>query len=269
MKQTNSTPKSGATNANPEIDNFAKSLQMLIENKEFVFQFMDMFPIPVEVFDEDGTTIFMNKAGQEWLNIKDIDLVVGKYNVRKDPVMEQMGMKDSIQKAYHGEAVVRYDVIPPVEDLVNRGVIDEKPFELSFTDWHLYPIKTGKKVVFVVFVCPIKKLYHGRPDLARIKEYLDTHWKEEFDLNGLANYMNKSVSQLYKLFKQHTGMTPGDYYKQCKVERLKERLQDKNLSIKEAFAACGENSHGGTFERTFKKLTGFSPTEFRKQMGNS
>ena len=42
-----------------------------------------------------------------------------------------------------------------------------------------------------------------------------------------------SVIQLYKLFKQHTYMTPGDYHNQTKVEHIKEKLTDKNLSVKE------------------------------------
>ena len=60
-------------------------------------------------------------------------------------------------------------------------------------------------------------------------------------------------------------MTPGDYHKKIKVKYIKEKLADDNLSIKEAFAACGEDSRGAYF-KIFKKLTGLSPNEYRKSL---
>ena len=46
---------------------------------------------------------------------------------------------------------------------------------------------------------------------------------------------------------------------------IKEKLADKSLSIKEAFAACGEDSRGWTL-RVFKDITGLTPTQFRKEL---
>ena len=254
-------------NTNPinETLSFAEFLQMIPDNKEFLFRFLDLFPVPVEVFAPDGTTVFINKIGLELYNIPDSSLVVGKYNVLKDPVCnDQMGMRDSIQRAFRGEACVCLDVIAPVQDLVDRSVIAEKPFEKSFMDWYLYPINDNEKLVFVVFVCIAKKLYYGRPDLAKAREFIDTHWEKGFDPQAVAKSVNMSVAQLYNLFKKHTGMTPGDYYRKCKVTHLKETLADKNLSVKAAFTACGVDSRGA-YAKIFKKLTGLSPAKFRAQ----
>ena len=238
---------------------------MLIDNKELMFQVLDLFPIPVEIFDSNGTTVYFNRAGKEWVGIKDMDLLVGKYNVLHDPVMEQMGLMPGIQRAFRGETVVTYDVIPPIEDVQARGVIEEKPFEKALTDFHLYPILNGKKVVYVVFVCVVKKMYFGRPDVVRAKEYMDTHWQGEYDKDALAKSVNMSVSQLYSLFKQHVGMAPGEYHKKVKVDRIKEKLADRNLSIKEAFAACGEDSQSWML-RVFKEITGLTPKQYRESL---
>jgi two-component system response regulator YesN len=120
------------------------------------------------------------------------------------------------------------------------------------------------KAAFVVFIMFVKKLYHGREDLARAKEYLDSHWQGEYDAETAAKSVGMSVAQLYKIFKHHTGMTPGGYHKRCKIERIKEKLADKNISIKEAFAACGEDSRG-RIAKVFKELTGLSPAQWRRQ----
>ena len=245
---------------------FVQFLQMLPDNKEFVFQFLDMFPISIEVFAPDGTSVFLNRAFMELNGIKDASLAVGEYNVLKDPVLnEHMGLRDGIQRAFHGEAIVVYDVDAPTQDMVDRGLIDEKPFEKSFMDWHLFPVMDDKRLAFVVFVCIVKKLYYGRPDLARTKEYIDTHWKEEFDPQALAKSVNISVTPLYNLFKRHTGMTPGEYYRKCKIDHIKEALKDKNISVKEAFSACGENSRGA-YAKLFKKFTGISPAQYRAEI---
>ena len=244
-------------------DAFVQFLRRVLDDREFLFRFLDFFPLPVEVFAPDGTSLFLNRACMEMNNISDPDLVVGKYNLLNDPVCnDQMGMRKSIQKAFDGEAVVCPDVAVPIQDLVDRGVIDEKPFEKSFADFYLYPIKQKGELVFVVFICVVKKLYYGRPDLVRAKEYIDTHWQDKYNKEKIARSVSISVAQLYKLFKAYTGMTPGDYHKKVKVERIKEKLLDKNLSVKEAFAFCDEDSRGWML-RVFKEMTGMTPTQFR------
>ena len=167
------------------------------DNKELLFRTLDMFPMPVEVFAPDGTLEFTNRAFLEINNIPDAGLIVGKYNVLNDPVCnDQMGLRDGIQRAFRGEALVVHDVDAPTQDLVDRGVIAEKPFEKSFADWHLYPVMNGKKLAFVVYVCVVKKLYHGRPDLARARAYIESHWKKKYDPRATAESVNMGVTQL-------------------------------------------------------------------------
>jgi len=101
-----------------------------------------------------------------------------------------------------------------------------------------------------------------RPGPVKAVEYIDKHWQGEYDPKAVAKSVNMGVTQLYYHFKQHTGMTPGNYQKKVIVEHIKEKLNDKNLTIKEAFAACGQNSQG-RIAKIFKQITGFSPREFR------
>ena len=245
---------------------FVKFLQTVPADKDFLFRFLDVFPLPVEVFAPDGTSLFLNRTGLEMNNISDPGLVVGKYNLLNDPVCnDQMGMRKSIQKAFGGEAVVCSDVVVPIQDLVDRGIIGEKPFEKSFADFYLYPVKHEGTLVFVVFFYVVKKMYYGRPDLAKAKEYIDSNWLEKFDPKAVAKHVNMSVNQLYSIFRKHTGVTPGDYYRSCKVEHIKQALADKNVSIKEAFAACGADNQGA-FGKIFKKLCGMSPIEYRNTL---
>jgi len=105
-------------------------------------------------------------------------------------------------------------------------------------------------------------MYQGRQDVVKAKEYIDNHWLDEFDSKAVGKALNISHAHLRALFKQHAGMTMHDYYKKVKVGHVKGKLADRNLSIAEAFTACGEDSRGA-FVRTFKELTGMTPTEYR------
>ena len=259
-------PIAADQNSEPLNGVFTRFLQMLPGNREFVFRLFDNFPLFIEVFAPDGTSIFMNRVGMELINVKDASLIVGKYNLLDDPVCnDQMGLRDMIQKAFSGEAVVLYDVTAPVQDLVDRGVVSEKPFEKSYMDWYLNPVKHNGELVFVVFVCVVKKLFYGRADLTRVKDYMDSYCQKKFDPAVVAKALNMSERQLYKLFSKHTGMTPGDYHRKCKIERLKEKLADKSINVKEAFLACGENSRGN-IAKVFKKMTGMSPSKYRNSL---
>jgi transcriptional regulator GlxA family with amidase domain len=58
-------------------------------------------------------------------------------------------------------------------------------------------------------------------------------------------------------------MTPHEYYMSIKIDKIKDRLLDTNLSVEEAFARCGVHYHGH-FAALFKEKTGFTPMQYRK-----
>ena len=240
-----------------------QSVQKLLGEKELAFQAFDAVSIPVEIFDSGGTVVFANRAILELYGVMDACLVVGKYNLLNDPVCnDRMGLREIIKKAFCGEPVTIPDFRPPIQELVDSGVIKEKPWESASMDVHLSPARDKDNRLFVVCVCIVKSIYRGKPELARAKEYISANWRSKFDPQTTAESLRMSVTQLYRLFKQHEGMTPGAFHKHCKIEHIKEKLNDKNLNIKEAFKACGEDSRGYIFH-VFKEATGITPTQYR------
>jgi len=145
---------------------------------------------------------------------------------------------------------------------VDRGIIKEKPYESADMDLYFYPVFYGDTFSFVVCVFIVKKLYKGRPEIVKVQEYIHTHWKEKFDPHLIAKSVNMGVTQLYSLFNKYIGMTPGDYYRENKINHIKEALTDKSLSIKAVFAACGADSRGA-YSKIFKECTGLSPSDYR------
>ncbi|NLC11047.1 MAG: helix-turn-helix transcriptional regulator, partial [Firmicutes bacterium] len=109
-----------------------------------------------------------------------------------------------------------------------------------------------------------RRVYKGKDEIEKAKEYIETHWRERFDLMATAKVASLSKAHFSKLFKKHTGLTPHEYYINYKISKLKEKLLDTNLSIAQAFAACNMNYNGHS-ARLFKKKVGVTPSVYREQ----
>ena len=111
-----------------------------------------------------------------------------------------------------------------------------------------------------------RRVYRGKDEIEKAKEYIESHWKERFDLSETAKAACLSKAHFTKLFKKHTGVTPHEYYINYKIGKLKEKLLDTNLSIAQVFAACNMDYNGHS-ARVFKNKTGVSPSAYRKMLG--
>ncbi|MEL6537360.1 MAG: helix-turn-helix transcriptional regulator [Bacteroidota bacterium] len=94
------------------------------------------------------------------------------------------------------------------------------------------------------------------------REYLREHATEECNLDALSQYVGLSKYHLIHVFRSAFGQTPYQYYLHCKVHRAQEYLRHGALSQGEIAALCGFNDVYA-FSKTFKKLTGTTPSAFR------
>lgn len=234
---------------------------------ELLYQALELFPLPIKVFTPDGNVAFANQAVLEMWNISEPAQIVGRYNLIKDPVVnEQLGLSEYVSRTIKGEIVLVPDVRVPLEDFAVWYEARSSNYDIEsiYTDILNFPIRdeSGQLTHFVsVFL--MTRIYQGKSDIAKAREYIENHWREEFDLDRIAVTVHLSRSHLARLFKKHTGMTPYSYYQEIRVNRLKEALRDKNLSISEAFASCGIEYHGN-FARFFKEKVGMTPSQYRK-----
>lgn len=118
-------------------------------------------------------------------------------------------------------------------------------------------------MIYVVALLINRRVYRGKNEIERAREYIETNWFNKFDLNEAAKTACLSKAHFSKLFKKHTGVTPLEYYTNYKISKLKEKLRDPNLSITQAFAACNMD-YNGYAARLFREKTGLTPSEYRK-----
>ena len=102
--------------------------------------------------------------------------------------------------------------------------------------------------------------------VARICQYVEEHLAEELYAERIAEAMEYHPKYLSRIFREKMGLTLTDYICQARIERAKHLLLTTSLSVAEVGEQAGFESRT-TFFRSFKKLEGISPTEYRKSQG--
>lgn len=106
----------------------------------------------------------------------------------------------------------------------------------------------------------------GNPVLNHLINYMKTRLQEKLRVEDLGKYCNCSSSNVYKLFRQHLGMSPIEYHTHLKMERARRYLAHTDLKVKDIGLRLGfEDPY--YFSRTFSKYAGISPAGFRKEEG--
>jgi two-component system response regulator YesN len=91
--------------------------------------------------------------------------------------------------------------------------------------------------------------------------YIDEHIRSEISLGSIAPHIQVSPYYLSKLFRKYTGKTCTDIITERRIEEAK-KLLVAGKSSKESCYGAGFNSQN-YFSKIFKKITGFTPGEYR------
>jgi AraC-like DNA-binding protein/quercetin dioxygenase-like cupin family protein len=96
------------------------------------------------------------------------------------------------------------------------------------------------------------------------KSILESDFDKKVALKEIASKLNISYVWFRTYFKKHTGFSPYDYLLNIRINHARLQLQNSGLSVKEISQYSGFESQQ-QFSKTFKKKTGQSPLQFRKQ----
>lgn len=109
---------------------------------------------------------------------------------------------------------------------------------------------------------------HAEPPLVqKAREYIENHKTEELSLAEVAKAAGASVFHFCKVFHKATGLKFTDYVARVRLEDARDRLLNPNLRISEIAYDVGFQSLT-QFNRTFKRVFGQSPSEFRERLSH-
>ena len=95
-------------------------------------------------------------------------------------------------------------------------------------------------------------------------QYINKHFKEKVTLGDVAKYAGLTPAALCRRFKQISGKSLFDYLSEVRIEFSYKLLAESTLPISMVAQEAGfQNvSH---FNRVFKKLSGVTPKEYKRQ----
>ena len=107
----------------------------------------------------------------------------------------------------------------------------------------------------------------SRKDVEPIRDYLDEHFREKISLDELADKFFINKFYMTRIFKEQYGTSINSYITGLKITQAKELLRFSDDSLEMIGEKCGIGD-ANYFSRTFKKVEGISPREYRKIWNN-
>lgn len=98
-------------------------------------------------------------------------------------------------------------------------------------------------------------------------KYIDIHLTDSCSLQQIAQEMNMNANYLGQVFKRETGKTYSAYVTELRIERAKKMLDSGDLSISDIASSLGFNDYF-YFLKTFKRVTGVTPKQYRQRLGD-
>ncbi|MCR5355248.1 MAG: AraC family transcriptional regulator [Lachnospiraceae bacterium] len=98
--------------------------------------------------------------------------------------------------------------------------------------------------------------------VGQVIDYIDSNYMNDIKLDDLANHFFVSKYYLCHEFKKYTNRTINQYINTTRILYSQQKIMDNNLNFTEIAAACGFASCTH-FGRTFKSVTGVTPSEFK------
>jgi len=104
--------------------------------------------------------------------------------------------------------------------------------------------------------------------MLRAKGEIETRYRENLSPTKIAEVANMSLGHFHRTFKSKFKVTPMGYQRELRVDEARSLLLSTNLLVKEVAARVGF-SDVFYFSRSFKRMIGMSPTEFRRRHQSS
>jgi AraC family transcriptional regulator len=96
-----------------------------------------------------------------------------------------------------------------------------------------------------------------------VAQHIEEHLSKQISLAALASLARLSQSHFSRAFKKSFGVPPHEYHVQRRIDKAKALLAEREASVTDVGFALGY-SHTSSFSIAFRKFTGRSPSEFRR-----
>ena len=131
-----------------------------------------------------------------------------------------------------------------------------------------------QEFLYTLYACADKNIYSDEANfnsmerkIYDITAYIHANFQEDLSLDSLASQFFISPCYLSHQFKAITHFNLMSYIQMTRIRNVEYKLISTNMKVSDIAESCGFTSFS-QFNRIFKKISGTSPSDFRKNGGN-
>lgn len=99
-----------------------------------------------------------------------------------------------------------------------------------------------------------------------IKKYIRNHIQEEISMSDIAEVVYLNPQYMVRMFRKQEGISILEYITDTRIELASKLLRETNDSINQVAGLVGYANYS-YFSRVYKKVTGMTPQEYKKEYG--
>lgn len=111
---------------------------------------------------------------------------------------------------------------------------------------------------------PLKTNEFTNDRLDKVINYLNFHYREKVSLEKISGLVGYHPSAFCRFFREKTGKSLSEYLNDMRIGYACKLLIEGTLTVSQVCFECGFNNLSN-FNRTFKRLTGLTPTGYQQQ----
>lgn len=116
-----------------------------------------------------------------------------------------------------------------------------------------------------------EEAYTGRKDgmsaISKALSFISMNYRDPIKIEELAELCSLSETHFRRVFTEYMQMTPVDYINMIRIQMACEFMKKSDDSMSDIAVKCGFVTIS-TFNRNFKKLTGITPYQWKRNPGN-
>lgn len=209
------------------------------------------------IFDSFSGILSQESKVQVEMMVKKLCIDIGKYD--NTPINYTKG--------------IFYELLLRLESFMKeRGLsVSDSPVNMEFLWENILRIKTLKELedFFIAKVNDAFSLLAEKnknsSTVSFIMKFIHNNYSDELlSIKTISEKSGLSLAYICTLFKEETGKTINQYLTDYRMNKAKELLRDKMLKVNDIASRIGY-CDGNYLAKTFRKVTGMSPSDYRKR----